>query len=88
MTDDIYAASQKKSQQGGGLENQIIPKFSKNSQEGEGQKILNIPKFQNIPKLGGGVGGSERLGVFPKFYRFFNRTASLSIHAVRSIILS
>ena len=54
------------------------PKFSKNSQGG-GQKILNIPKFQNIPKLGGGGGAPERLGVFPKFYRFFNWTASLSI---------
>ena len=57
----------------------VLKKFKifKKFPRGGGQKILNIPKFQNIPKLGGGEGGSERLGVFPKFYRFFNWTASL-----------
>ena len=61
----------KKIPTGGGLENQIIPKFSKNSQEGGGQKILNIPKFQNIPKLGGGGGGVREVGRFSQVLPFF-----------------
>ena len=70
MTDDIYAASKKIPNRGGGLENQIIPKFSKNSQEGGGKKILNIPKFQNIPKLGGEGGDPRGWAFFPSFTVF------------------
>ena len=36
-------------------------------------------KFSKHSQVRGGGGGSERLGVFPKFYRFYNWTASLSI---------